>query len=157
MKLESPAFDDGAPIPRRHTADGPDVSPALSWRDTPPGTEELALIVDDPDAPRADPWVHWVAYRIPPQIGELPEGIPSTPTPASPEGIVQGANSFSKDRIGYRGPAPPEGHGPHRYRFILHALDRSVELSPGATKEDLLEAMDGHVLATATLTGVYER
>lgn len=157
MKLESPAFDDGASIPRRHTADGPDVSPALSWTDTPPGTEELALIVDDPDAPRTDPWVHWVAHGIPPQLQELPEGIPRMRPPASPEGLIQGVNSFSEDRIGYRGPAPPEGHGPHHYRFTLYALDRAVELPPGASKEDLVDAMDGHILASATLTGVYER
>jgi Raf kinase inhibitor-like YbhB/YbcL family protein len=157
MKLRSAAFEEGDRIPRRHTGDGPDVSPQLAWSDAPSDAVELALIVDDPDAPRTEPWVHWVAYGIPPDLRELPEGIPRHPTPGSPAGLQQGVSSFSEDRIGYRGPAPPEGHGPHHYRFTLHALDRPLGLAPGAGKQELLEAMDGHVLATATLTGVYER
>lgn len=157
MKVDSWAFRDGDRIPLRHTADGGDVSPPLSWSDAPEDAEELALIVDDPDAPRAEPWVHWVLYHIPPDLEGLPAGIPRERTPASPAHVVQGANSFSDDRIGYRGPAPPKGHGRHRYGFTLYALDTRLDLEPGASKEDVLAAMDGHVLATATLTGVYER
>lgn len=157
MKLHSPAFGDGDRIPRRHTADGADVSPPLAWSDTPADAAELALIVDDPDAPRAEPWVHWVLYRIPADLKELPEAIPKERTPDSPAGVAQGVNSFSDDRIGYRGPAPPKGHGTHHYGFTLYALDTTIAVEPEASKEDVLEAMKGHVLATATLTGVYER
>lgn len=157
MKLRSAAFEDGRRIPGRHTGDGSDVSPPLEWSDTPSDAIELALIVDDPDAPGAEPWVHWIAYGIPADLRGLPEGIPGEPAPDSPTGLEQGTSSFSQDRIGYRGPAPPPGHGPHRYRFTLHALDRALELDPGATREELMDAMDGHVLATATLTGTYER
>lgn len=157
MRLDSPAFGDGAGIPRRHTADGSDLSPPLVWSDVPSGTKELALIADDPDAPRAEPWVHWVLYGILSDSRELPEGIAREPRPASLDGVAQGVNSFADDRIGYRGPAPPRGHGPHHYGFTLYALDTILDLAPGATKDELLEAMDGHVLATADLTGVYER
>lgn len=157
MRLTSSAFGDGDRIPRRHTADGADLSPPLTWSDVPSGTVELALTVDDPDAPRAEPWVHWVLYGIAGDRRELPEGIAREGAPASPAGAAQGVNSFSDDRLGYRGPAPPKGHGPHHYHFTLHALDTALGLAPGVTKEALLEAMDGHVLATAKLMGVYER
>lgn len=99
MKLHSPAFGDGDPIPRRHTADGADVSPPLAWSDTPADAAKLALIVDDPDAPRAEPWVHWVLYHIPADPKELPEAIPKERTPASPASVAQGVTSFSDDRI----------------------------------------------------------
>lgn len=157
MKLRCPAFEDGARIPERHTADGADVSPHLTWSDLPEGTEELALVVDDPDAPRPEPWVHWVVYGIDPTCDELPEGIRRTPRPEVPVEVVQGTNSFGDDAVGYRGPAPPPGHGLHHYRFILYALSEPLGLSPGATKADLLEAMEGRVLGTAVLTGLYER
>jgi Raf kinase inhibitor-like YbhB/YbcL family protein len=157
MRLSSPAFAEGGTIPRRHTADGADVSPALTWSEEPAGTVELALIVDDPDAPTPEPWVHWVAYRIAPGRFELPEGIPRKPTPGAPPGMMQGVNSFSGDNIGFRGPAPPRGGGVHRYRFTLHALDGALDLAAGASKEEVLRAMDGRILATARLTGTYER
>jgi len=157
MELRSPAFEPGGAVPQRHTGDGADASVPLSWSDAPAGTAEFALIVDDPDAPTDEPWVHWVVYGLPEDTRELPEGIPRGESPAPLRGAFQGVNSFSDDRIGYRGPAPPRGHGPHHYRFTLYALRRRLDLPPGVTKEELVDAMNGLVLDTARLTGVYER
>jgi Raf kinase inhibitor-like YbhB/YbcL family protein len=155
MTIRSDAFDDGRAIPRRHGEDGEDVSPPLSWSDPPEGTRELALIVDDPDAPRADPWVHWVLYKIPPEVRTLPEGVPPSPSLTSPPGALQGKNSWGTD--GYRGPAPPRGHGVHHYHFRLYALDAPVRAPQGADKHALLAAMQGHILAQAELVGTYQR
>lgn len=157
MRLTSSVFDDGNRIPERHTADGADVSPPLAWSDVPDGTAELALVVDDPDAPRAEPWVHWLLYGIPADCRVLDEGLPRRERPGEPAGARQGRNSFSSDNLGFRGPAPPRGHGTHHYHFRLHALDRTLDVPPGADREELEEALEGHVLATAELTGTYER
>jgi Raf kinase inhibitor-like YbhB/YbcL family protein len=148
LVLSSPAFDSGKPIPRRHTGEGEDLSPPLVWSGLPPGTLELALICDDPDAPRPTPWVHWVRYGIPPTTRSLPEGA------ARPG--VDGANSWPEGK-GYRGPMPPPGHGVHHYHFRLYALDTTLDLEPGATKAQLLAAMQDHILAMADLVGTYER
>jgi Raf kinase inhibitor-like YbhB/YbcL family protein len=153
--LSSQAFRAGATIPRRHAGDGEDLSPALSWTGLPPETRELALIVDDPDAPSSEPWVHWVIYRIGATEQGLPEGVPVKPTPGSPPGALQGKNSWGT--IGYRGPAPPKGHGVHRYFFKLYALDAAVGNSTGLDKAGLLRAMRGHILAEGELMGTYQR
>lgn len=150
MRLNSDAFDPGAPIPEAHTCDGPNVSPALHWQDVPEGARSLALICDDPDAPRKV-WVHWVLFDLPPETTHLPERVPSSPT--LPGGGVQGTNDFPA--IGYGGPCPPSGT--HRYVFKLYALDRTLGLAPGATKEQVLQAMRGHVLAAAELVGTYRK
>jgi Raf kinase inhibitor-like YbhB/YbcL family protein len=160
MKLESTAFRNQSPIPRDHTEDGRDVSPPLKWSDPPAGTKEFAIICDDPDAPSPrrpapEPWVHWVIYGIPADVRELPAGIPAKEKLDTPRGAVQGKNSWGT--VGYRGPAPPRGSGRHRYVFTLYALDTSLGLAPGATKAQLLKAMEGHVLATAQWIGTYER
>jgi len=152
MQLRSAAFTSGTTIPVEHTCEGRDVSPALSWSDLPQGTQSLALITDDPDAP-AGTWVHWVMYDIPPSDSGLQASVPVGATLAS--GAKQGKNSSS--RIGYSGPCPPRGHGRHRYFFKLYALDRKVDLAPSATKEELLRAMQGHILAEAQLMGTYSR
>jgi hypothetical protein len=115
----------------------------------------LALIVEDPDAPRAEPWVHWVLYKIPADVRTLAEGIPPSPAPAVPRGALQGKSSWGTD--GYRGPAPPRGHGTHHYHFRLYALDAPLAAAQGLDKAGLLEAMKGHVLAEAELVGTYER
>src|SRR4051794_39570502 len=94
ITLQSTAFTDGHPIPRRHTEDGEDLSPQLSWSGLPPGTVELALIVDDPDAPRAEPWVHWVIYKIAAGIEVLAEGVPPVDFPDVPAGAAQGKNTW---------------------------------------------------------------
>lgn len=157
MRLSSPAFDDGARIPERHTADGEDVSPELAWTEPPAGTVEFALVVDDPDAPRPEPWVHWLLYGIPADVRSLKEGVPRERRPGAPPGAAQGRNSWESDALGYRGPAPPAGHGRHRYRFTLQALDAELGLEPGARVDELRAAMKGHVLEETTLTGTYER
>lgn len=155
MKITSPAFAHGSPMPARYTGDGQDLSPPLAWSDLPAGTVELALICDDPDAPRPQPWVHWVIYKIPASATGLGEGIASSEDLTSPPGAMQGLNTWPA--VGYRGPAPPRGHGVHHYRFHLYALDKALPLQPRMTKAQLLEAMRGHVLAEAELVGTYQR
>lgn len=155
INLHSPAFAAGACIPRKHTADGSNLSPPLQWTGVPSTAKELALIVDDPDAPREMPWVHWVAYRIAPATVALPEGVPPAERVAQPASMLQGVNSWG--RIGYGGPEPPRGHGVHHYRFRIYALDDTLDRKPGSTREALLAAMEGHVLATGELVGTYER
>jgi len=153
--LTSSAFEQKRAVPRKHTGDGEDKSPPLTWSGLPEGTRELALIVDDPDAPSAEPWVHWVIYKIPADAEGLPQGVPPAANVSSPGGALQGKNSWGK--IGYGGPAPPKGHGVHRYFFRLYALDAPVNLAAGATKAALLKAMSGHVLAEGVLIGTYQR
>jgi hypothetical protein len=150
MILRSPAFEPGGFIPSRYTCDGPDLSPPLEWKGVPEGARSLALVADDPDAPMGT-WVHWVIYRIPADSTGLPEGVAKKRE--LPDGTRQGKNDFR--RIGYGGPCPPSGT--HRYFFKLYALDRPVDLPPGATKAQLIEAMKGHVIAEAELMGRYRR
>ncbi len=122
LTLSSTAFAGGKPIPRRHSGDGEDLSPPLSWSGVPSSARELALIVDDPDAPTKEPWVHWVIYKIPVGTEGFAEGVPPIGHPGYPPTALQGKNSWGS--FGYRGPAPPKGHGVHRYFFKLYALDR---------------------------------
>jgi Raf kinase inhibitor-like YbhB/YbcL family protein len=155
--LTSSAFENNGAIPQRHTGDGVDVSPELSWSNAPEGTVAYALIMDDPDAPSADPWVHWVIYGIPGTTSELGEDVPQTAFVPDPAGALQGVNSWDTDNTGYRGPLPPAGDGVHHYHFKLYALDAALNLAAGATKAELLAAMEGHILGQAELVGTYER
>ena len=155
ITLQSSAFAQNETVPRKYTGDSDDKSPPLSWSGVPPGTKQLALIVDDPDAPTATPWVHWVLYAIPPETTSLPEGITPSLRVSQPPGLLQGKNSWGK--VGYGGPAPPKGHGRHRYFFKLYALDAPISLEPGASKDALLKAISGHVLGEGELIGTYER
>ena len=154
LAIRSPAFSNQGAIPRRHTCDGDDKSPALEWSGVPPGTKSLALIVDDPDAP--DPkapkrvYVHWVLYAIPTSATGLPEGVTSRQLPP---GTREGTNDWQ--RTGYGGPCPPIGR--HRYFFKLYALDTQIPDLGAATKADLEAAMRGHVIEQAELVGTYER
>ncbi len=158
IRVTSTAFGEGASIPRKYTGEGDDVSPPLAWSDLPEGTAELALIVDDPDAPTPEPWVHWVMYKLPATCAGLPEGVAKVLRPADPAGAVQGKNSWTSGQtIGYRGPMPPPGHGVHRYRFQLYALRSKLTAEPGLTKQALLKAMQGQVLGQGQLTGTYQR
>ena len=149
--VTSSAFADGQPIPKKYTDDGEDVSPPLSWSGAPEATKQFAVIVDDPDAPGDQPWVHWVLYGIPGRTRSLPEATGAKGKPAS--GFVEGRNSWG--RTGWGGPAPPSGT--HRYYFKLHALDAELKLQPGLTKDALLKAIQGHVLGTGQLLGTYRR
>lgn len=151
LQLSSPAFAEGATIPKQHTGDGADTSPALSWSEPPAGTKSLALICDDPDAP-VGTWVHWVIFNLPAEMRKLDAGVPAERELAN--GARQGKNDFGN--IGYGGPAPPRGK-PHRYYFKLYALDTQLDLPAGATKSQLLAAMKGHVLAEGQLMGRYAR
>ena len=149
--LTSSAFAPGAAIPKKHTCDGDDRSPPLAWTEPPPGTRSFALVCEDPDAP-AGTWTHWVLYAVPGNIRALSEGVP--PQPTLGDASRQGKNDFR--RVGWGGPCPPPG-STHRYVFKLHALDVVPELAPGASRAELLKAIEGHVLGTAELTGRYGR
>jgi len=151
LRLTSPAFTNGASIPREHTCDGADLSPALQWEDVPAQTRSFALIVDDPDAP-AGTWVHWVIFDLPATTRQLARGVPGDGQ--LPSGARQGRNDFK--RVGYGGPCPPRGPA-HHYHFRLYALDATLGLSAGASRADVDAAMRGHVLAHAELVGVYQR
>ncbi len=146
--LQSRAFEKGATIPVQFTCDGRDISPPLSWTAPPAGTKSLALVCDDPDAPMGT-WVHWVYYNLPPDTRKLKKGIATDPRPAP--GGTQGVNDFHK--AGYGGPCPPGGV--HRYFFTLYALDTAPKLSPGFTKKELLNAIDGHIIEKVQLMGRY--
>ena len=150
MNLTSSAFTEGGTIPRQYTCDGNDISPPLSWSDVPDGTKSFALIADDPDAP-AGTWVHWVVYNIPAGTTKLQEQVPASKI--LPDGSVQGINDFKK--TGYGGPCPPGGI--HRYFFKLYALSGSVDLGPNATKNELLQAMEGKIVSETKLMGTYSR
>jgi len=155
ITVTSSAFAEGQPMPRKYTADGQDVSPPLSWSGLPEKTKELALIMDDPDAPRPEPWVHWVIYKIPVTVKSLDEAIPRQERLAEPAGALQGKNSRPSGNIGYRGPSPPSGT--HHYEFKLYALGAQLDVKPGLTKDELLKAMESRVLATGKLVGTYKR
>jgi len=150
MTITSTAFTNGGMIPPKYTADGADVSPPLAFAGAPSGTKTFALICDDPDAPRGT-WVHWVFYNLPVGVKSLPEHVPTQPTLSN--GARQGKNDFGK--IGYGGPAPPSGT--HRYFFKVYALNAELKLDPGATKAQLVKAMNGHILAQGELVGKYSR
>lgn len=158
ITVRSEAFESGQPIPVKYTEDGEDLSPPLSWDGLPQGTQELALICDDPDAPTPQPWVHWVLYKLAADVTKLPQGIPAGPTIEKPIKALQGKNSWTSGQtIGYRGPAPPKGHGTHHYHFQVYALDTKLDVKSGLGKQDLLNAMRGHVLASGELVGTYSR
>ena len=145
MELASSAFADGQSIPRRHSCEGENLSPPLSWTGVPDGASSLALILDDPDAPGGT-FTHWLAWRLEPAAGGLGEGE------AAP---LEGRNDFGE--TGYRGPCPPPGHGAHRYFFRLHALEDALELEPGAGRAELEQALARRSVAVAELMGTYER
>lgn len=152
--LDSEDFKAGEQIPTRFTCDGQNVPPRLNWYyNVPENAVTFALICDDPDAPSKTPWVHWVVYNIPFERSNLDHIIDRSERFI--DGTMQGKNSFPN--IGYDGPCPPKGHGKHRYYFKLYALNTSLKLKPGATKEEVEAAMKGHVLAVAELMGTYER
>lgn len=147
LALRSAAFEDGEALDPSFTADEEDaVAPPLEWTAPPAGTQELALIVEDPDAPGTEPFCHWLVWGLAPQQGKLLEG-------EAPPRV--GKNAFGNSE--WLLPDPPAGGAPHHYVFQLFALDRSLALMPGATRGDLIEAMQGHVIAAAVLTATYVR
>lgn len=152
MTLTSTAFENGGRIPVTYSCDHDNISPELKWEGVPVGTKSFALIGDDPDAPAAT-WTHWLIYNIPPEVRGLPEQVPDKKK--LEDGSMQGLNDFRK--IGYGGPCPPEGHGPHHYHFKLYALDAMLDLEPGVSREELDAAMKTHTLGFGQIVGLYER
>jgi len=148
LLVTSNSFADGAQVPEKFTCDGQDVSPALAWSALPPGTQSVAIVMDDPDAPM--PFVHWMAYDLPAGTQALAEGASSH----LPDGAKEGENSFG--HLGYGGPCPPPGK-PHHYVFRIYALDSRVQLPSGANKRQLAAAMEHHVIAEGKITGLYSR
>jgi hypothetical protein len=150
LEVKSTAFQEGAMIPKLYTCDGQDISPPLSWSGVPAEAKSIALIMDDPDAPRGT-WVHWVLFNIPPDTKGLPENMHRPPS--LPDGSKHGNNSWPK--LGYGGPCPPSGI--HRYYFKVYALDTVLTYQAGITKAQLLKAMESHILAEGQLMGRYTR
>lgn len=149
MKLVSSAFDDGAAIPRRFTCDGENLSPPLQWSGAPAGTLSFVLLCDDPDAP-AGTWHHWAAYDIPPAVTELAVDA------AQNAKLKQAVNDFRK--VGYGGPCPPHGHGPHHYHFRLLALSMDqLQAKANASCRDIEREARKYAIAEAILIGWYER
>ena len=151
MRLTSTVIQQGSEIPAHYTSDGANISPELSWQDFPDKTQSFVLIVHDPDAPRSGGFTHWVLYNIPSTISHILENISHDEQVA---GLgLQGKNDGGK--IGYIGPAPPSGT--HRYFFRLFAIDKMLELGPGATHKEVSAAIKGHILAQSELMGTYEK
>jgi Raf kinase inhibitor-like YbhB/YbcL family protein len=147
VELTSPAFRGGESIPVRYTCDGENVSPELHWAERPDDTVSLALICDDPDAPGGI-FTHWLIWGLDQTKGGVGAG-------EVPAGSVQGRNDFGQ--IGYGGPCPPHGHGPHHYHFRLFALLKAITLGPGASRDELVGAIKETTLGGADLVGIYER
>ena len=155
--VESPSMAAGQPMPRDHSPDGRNESPALSWRGLPPGTRQLAVLCEDHGAGNPPPWVHWIVYNIPASAAGLPEGLPfdpADPMPPGLEGVRQGNNGWGLAM--YRGPAPPAG-AVHDYEFTVLALDAELALPAGLTRAELLEAIEAHVIGRGSLTTTYAR
>lgn len=151
LRLASPAFEHDAAVPRRHTADGDDLSPPLQWTGVPAETRELALVCDDPDAEEGV-LTHWVVYGIPADAEGLPEALTADPVIDEPVPLLQGLNEY--DEVGYQAPELDDDRSHHRLFFRLFALDTELDLPPGATSGELRRATKGHVIATAELVGI---
>ena len=152
LTITSDAFSSGQSIPAKYSCIGRNISPPLAWSEPPAGTQSFALIMDDPDAP-VGTWVHWVLYNISLAKRDLPEDLPITGKNMDPNAIYVGKNSSGN--IGYDGPCPPGGT--HRYIFKLYALDTTINLLPGVTREQVLKEMDGHILAQGELVGTFSK
>jgi Raf kinase inhibitor-like YbhB/YbcL family protein len=151
LSLSSPIFQEGEDIPTEYTCNGQDISPPLTWGESPSETQSFVLIMDDPDAP-GGAFTHWLLFNLPADSRELPEIVPPHNELAS--GALQGKNSFGK--IGYGGPCPPPGSA-HHYRFTIYALDQVLDLMAGASRKQVIDAITGHILARGQLTGMYQR
>ena len=151
MRIGSTAFTNGNSVPKQYTADGSNTSPPIWWRDIPNGTKSIALICEDPDAPRGT-WTHWVIYNIPAKETGLGAGYPTSAD--LPNGAKQGTNSFRK--IGWGGPDPPPGKL-HHYIFTVYALNTTVNTQSGMTAEQIRATMNNHILGQGQITGTYGR
>jgi Raf kinase inhibitor-like YbhB/YbcL family protein len=160
IAVSSPTLKNGQAVPRQHTPDGRNDSPALSWAGAPASTKSLMVFCEDPDVGNPPPFVHWVVYNIPPTAKGLPEALPIEPgAPMAPElaGTIQGTNGFR--RAIYRGPAPPPGK-PHSYHFVVYAIDTTIPATPNEpplTRAALLDLVQGHIIGRGELVANYER
>jgi len=156
MKVTSTAFTANAAIPEKHSGYSSGPSPQLSWSGAPPSTRTFVLVMEDPDAKAVapEPFVHWIAYNIPPTTMTLPEGVPAAMAEIKGGGM-QGLNGTKV--AGYFGPRPPAGDPDHHYHFQVFALSAELPLKAGANKADLVAAMQGRVLAWGELVGTYKR
>jgi len=154
MEVRSAAFPDEGAIPERFSQYGDGISPPLDW-DAHPDAKAYALIVEDPDAPRPEPFLHWIAWNIPADVTSLPEGLTKTDRPPEPHGMIQGRNGAGS--TGWYGCKPPPGHGPHRYHFQVFALSEPFEMAGDAPYEELLNALIARVLAEGEMGGTFER
>jgi Raf kinase inhibitor-like YbhB/YbcL family protein len=160
LTVTSPTLKANETVPVDHTADGRNVSPALEWSGAPANTKQFALIYDDPDVKFGNPpqsFVHWVVYKIPGTAKGLPAELPMEAVltaPADIAGTIQGLSGFK--RTGYRGPAPPPGK-PHHYTWTVYALDAELPLEPGLNRNQLLDAIKGHIIGQGSLVAIYER
>lgn len=158
INVGSSAFEHHGTVPLAYTAYGDNKAPQITWSNLPAGTVQLALVMDDPVAPTPEPFVHWVAYNIPANAAELPEGLTKDAEVsgvAGLEGMINGVNGIRQ--TGYFGPRPPVDGKLHAYHFRIYALDTALNLPAGLNKQQLLEAIDGHVLGTGMLMGHYEQ
>jgi Raf kinase inhibitor-like YbhB/YbcL family protein len=145
LTISSSAFGPHERIPDKHTSNGEDISPELSWSGAPSDTKSFAIVMHDPDAPLVDGWSHWVGYNIDADTTSLAQGA---------EPPTQGVNR--KGNLGYNGPAPPPGHGTHHYYFWVYAIDEALDLEPGLARAELLAAIEDHVLEQARYVGIYD-
>lgn len=147
LQVSSPAFPEGGEIPVKYTKEGEDASPGLEWSGVPDEAQSLVVVCHDPDAPMPDGFTHWLVYDIPPTTTGIAEGKGAQ--------FTEGVTDFGE--TGYGGPQPPEGHGPHRYYFWVGALDTTLDANQGLSRRELLERLEGHVLAEGSTVGTYER
>lgn len=154
LALAATPFDDGEEIPPRYTCEGEDVNPELQISGVVDRAETLTLIVDDPDA-GSTPFVHWLLWNVPASVETIPESVAAEERPPFADGARQGTNSAGE--IGYMGPCPPTGDGPHSYRYRLSAVASTLELAAGADQNGLEAALEGDLIDSVTLTGTFER
>ena len=159
LSVQSSAFASDEAIPLRNSAYGDNLSPEITWSGAPEGTEAFALVLTDPDVPMPDGFVHWVIYNIPGTANALPEGIASDAAtltePAAIAGTTQGLMGMR--RPGYFGPRPPAGGGVHHYVFALYALDADLDLAEGLSREEVMAAIEDHIIGAGQVTGIFER
>jgi Raf kinase inhibitor-like YbhB/YbcL family protein len=154
IRVESGTFEEGRLIPDANSGYGEGMSPELRWSDVPPGTRAVALVAEDPDAPRGTPFTHWLLYNLPAHVSELPAAIP--PDERLPQFGDAAQGRTSNDAIGYFGPHPLKDDDAHHYHFEVFCLDSPLNLRPGADRNELMQAMAGHVLAKGEVVGLYE-
>jgi Raf kinase inhibitor-like YbhB/YbcL family protein len=156
IRIESAAFVPGGRIPERFAKADTNISPPLAWTAGHEGTREFLIVCEDPDAPRLEPYIHWILFQIPAEVLELPEGIPAHAAPKFNGKEARQAKN-SAGTVGYSGPHPPQGHGIHHYHFQIFALDRAVSLSEAPSRQELLSAVRGHVTGMGVMIGTYRR